>query len=335
MPPQIICVVRETSDVGSARRNAQRVAEDFGFSVADAGRVALIATELANNLVKHGRGGHVLVQEVHEPHAPAIELLAIDAGPGMDDVDKCLRDGYSTAGTAGTGLGAIKRAATEFDVFTQPERGCVVMARVCATTNPVAATSAWRWGAITAPYPGETAIGDCWRVSISDAAASVMVADGLGHGPLAAEASEAAARVFDAQPFGPLKPFLEKAHAALRSTRGAVVAAAVCPSVDGQLRFAGAGNIAATILRSNGDSQGLMSYNGTVGSEMRTVHELMYDWRAGDKIVMHSDGLTSRWSLKAYPRLLERHPSVISAILWRDFTRGRDDATVVVMERAR
>lgn len=373
--PQQVFGVDDPSAVGSARRAAQRLAELAGMTPDEAGRLALIATELGNNLVAHARGGLLLLQPTHERGALAIEVLAVDRGPGMRDVQQCLRDGYSTNGTPGTGLGAVKRASTLFEVFAPEGRGCVVLSRVVrananananmhshvhaahapetsapatgtfgttsqttrATSRSASAMNApaprWRWGAITVPAPGETVIGDCWRLRAEGDDVCVMVADGLGHGPLASAAAAEAARVFDAAPFGALRPFLERAHATMRTTRGAAVAAAWCPGTTGPLRFAGVGNIAGTILSRDGTSRGLMSYNGTVGAEMRTVQELSYEWRAGDRLVLHSDGIMTRWSLAAYPGLFAHHPAVQCAVLHRDFLRGRDDATVVIMEQ--
>jgi anti-sigma regulatory factor (Ser/Thr protein kinase) len=337
MAGQVVCVVADSSGVGTARRSALRLSEVAGLNDTDSGRVALVATELANNLVRHAGGGQLLLQVIRdESRGAVIELLSIDAGPGMRDVAQCLRDGYSSGGTAGTGLGAVKRVSEDFEVFTQPEKGCVVFSRVRSSGTegkPSGKPSRWRWGVISTPAPGETIIGDSWRIVADGDDISIMVADGLGHGPLASEAAEAASEIFEEEPFGVFGKFFDRAHQVLRSTRGAAVAVAVLPGSDGVLRYAGVGNIAGTIITQAGTSRGLMSHNGTVGAAMRTVNELAYDWGIGDRLIMHSDGLTSRWSLNAYPALLSHHPAVLSAILFRDFSRGRDDATVVVMER--
>ena len=101
----------------------------------------------------------------------------------------------------------------------------------------------------------------------------------------------------------------------------------------GALLYAGVGNIAGTVLDRNGRSHGLVSNNGTVGAYMRAVRPLSCDWPAGDLLVMHSDGLKGAWSLNGYPGLQARHPAIVGAVLHRDFLRGADDATVVVLRR--
>ena len=99
--------VQDQSQVAEARREAAETAERHGFGGADSGRVALVATELATNLVKHGKGGEILIGTYEDGEGGGIELLALDRGPGMPNLALCLEDGYSSAGTSGRGLGAV------------------------------------------------------------------------------------------------------------------------------------------------------------------------------------------------------------------------------------
>lgn len=334
-PHQIVRAVSDASSIGSVRRQAVGLAQGAGFAETEAGRVALVVTELATNLVRHAGGGRLMLQVVDES---LLEVLSIDSGPGMNP-EQALKDGYSSGGTAGQGLGAVRRLSAEFDVYSHPGKGCVVLSRAARTSSMLdqgataLAGQRWRWGAVTTPAPGEEAIGDTWRLRSEGSSMSMLVADGLGHGPLAAEASGTAARVFENEAFDAITPYFAKAHAAMRSTRGAAVAVAVCPGDNSQLTYCSIGNIAASILTRGGVHKRLMSHNGTVGAEMRTAKPLSYDWSAGDRLVAHSDGLTTRWMLKDYPDLMQYHPAVVAAVLHRDQLRGRDDATIVVLER--
>ena len=333
-PQQLFMAVGDASQVGDVRRQAAAMAASAGFGATDTGRVSLIATELANNLVLHAGGGRILSQVIQNGESQDIELLSIDSGPGMM-VQESMRDGYSSVGTAGEGLGAIKRASDEFEAYSQQGSGTVIMSRVRPAPDrhqPTAATP-WKWGVINVPIKGETAIGDTWRLRANGPDMCVMVADGLGHGPLAMAASQAAAGVFEAEAFGSLATFYARAHNTLRSTRGAAIATALCPGTGDTLEFAGVGNISASVASRGGVSKHLMSHNGTVGAEMRPVRTLPYNWQAGDRIIMHSDGLTTRWSIKDYPGIMDYHPAILSALLFRDHIRGRDDATVLVLER--
>jgi anti-sigma regulatory factor (Ser/Thr protein kinase) len=336
IPYQVFIPVHEASQVGEARRQAVRIAERVGLNESDRGKVAIVATELGNNLVRHaGAAGHgeIALRLLAHAEGNGVEILAIDKGPGMADVGRCLQDGYSTGGTAGQGLGAVKRLATEFDVTSAVGAGTVVLARLLdsSTPPPAPAGTSLRWGVVNKPVKGETECGDTWRVvRRHDGAAAVLVADGLGHGPAAAEAANAAALAFDADPFADLKRVFEKAHAAARGTRGAAVAAAHIDPARRALRYAGIGNIAGTVVE-GGVRRGLSSHNGTVGAQMHKVHEFEYPWPERGLLVMHSDGLATRWDPSAYPGLTQRHPAVVAGVLYRDFTRGRDDVTVLVV----
>jgi hypothetical protein len=99
------------------------------------------------------------------------------------------------------------------------------------------------------------------------------------------------------------------------------------------VRYAGIGNISATIV-AHGASRSLVSHNGIAGHEMRKIQEFSYDWTPDALLVMHSDGLSGRWDLGRYPGLSNRDPSVVAGVLYRDFSRGRDDALIVVIRAA-
>lgn len=75
----------------------------------------------------------------------------------------------------------------------------------------------------------------------------------------------------------------------------------------------------------------MISHNGTVGHTMRKVQEFVYPWVAGSLLVMHSDGLGTQWRIDDRAGLRDEHPQLIAGVLYRDFKRGRDDATIVVV----
>ncbi|MEO5819005.1 MAG: ATP-binding SpoIIE family protein phosphatase [Vicinamibacteraceae bacterium] len=327
-PPITVAVaVTEISQAGEARRVAVRLAANIGFDEGTRGEVAIIATELGTNLARYGRQGVLLMQALDLPTGPALDLLSIDRGPGIADLQAALQDGYSTGGTPGNGLGAVRRLSSDFDIFSTPD-GTVVLARV--RRRAPADPAGYDWGVISLPAPHETVCGDSWRIAQQDGGFAVMVADGLGHGPLAAEASGLAANVFAQHPFEDAAALIERAHPALKGSRGAAMAIATIGGT--KVRYAGAGNIAGVLL--GGERvRGLPSQNGTVGAQIRRVQALDYDWPARGRLIMHSDGLTTRWTLDAYPGLAARHPSIVAAVLWRDCARGRDDATIVVVVR--
>ena len=341
--PQSRVRVSESSQVGEARRAAAKLAEQAGLGETDRGKVAIVVTELANNLVRHagGAGGEIVMRGLDSSDgadAGGVEVLAVDRGPGMADVAACMRDGFSTGGTSGTGLGAVRRLSSAFDVNSARPGGTVVFSRVTAAPGVDASAEAaapdFDWCVICVPVAGETACGDTWRVATAPGKLSIMIADGLGHGPQAAEASEAGCGAHDAAPFAGPAATLEAAHVRMHGTRGGAVAVAQLDAPGGAAHFAGVGNIAGSIV-SGADSRGLFSHNGTAGVQVRKVQQFDYPWPPNGMLVMHSDGLQSRWSLDGYPGVTQRHPAVVAGLLYRDFARGRDDLTVAVVRPAR
>ena len=321
--------VGELSEIAAARRAAAELARRLSFDETRAGRLAIVVTEAATNIVKHAREGEILLRTVAVEGRSGIEVIAIDSGPGMASVDLFMADGTSTAGTYGVGLGAIRRQSDSFDIYSAPGKGTVVMMLVWSADGEPPHTG-WEVGAVCLPILGEDENGDNWGVSYRRGGISVVVADGLGHGPEAAKASTAA--IGPSLDFGKGSPGarLEDAHGALRSTRGAAVAIADIDAYDGKLRFTGVGNIAASIV-SNGPRRHLLSHNGIVGSNLRKVQEFEQPWDHSSLLILHSDGVNTRWDVAAYPGLMFNHAAVIAAVLYRDFVRGRDDMTVVVI----
>ena len=317
---QLAFVIDDSSKVGEARRAAHTLA-NFEFNAEVAGKVAIAATELANNLLLHAGGGELLIQILGADTVAAIELLAIDRGPGMNDISRCMSDGYSTAGTPGTGLGAVRRLASEFEIYSAPGDGTVVMARFGAPGQ-------LRYGAVNVAMAGEIDCGDAWQI-VSDAdGISVMVVDGLGHGTFAAEAARAGIAAFTTAPADFPKDVLQRANRSMSKTRGG--AAAVARLSNGSLAYSGVGNISGHLVTPE-KSQGLMSHNGTLGMHHRAAQQIEYSVMPGALLIMHSDGLSARWDLKQRPELLRAHPAIIAGALYRDHGRNRDDATVVVI----
>lgn len=320
--------VTDISRVAEARRAATALAGRLGFSEAGVGNVALVVTEAATNLIKHATAGEILLYALRSGQIGGVEVLALDRGPGMTNVARCLRDGYSTIGGPGTGLGAIRRLATSFDIHSAPGAGTVLLARLWS--EPLSARPSFlEVGAVSLAKPGEDISGDQWAIAWFPERAVILVADGLGHGPGAAEAAREAVQTFREQ--AALKPteIVEAIHGALRSTRGAAVAVAEIAPPQEAVRFAGVGNISGGVHSTEG-SRNMVSHNGTAGHTVHKIQEFTYPWSTNALLILYSDGLDTRVHPEHYPGLTKRHPDLIAATLYRDYARGRDDATVVV-----
>jgi len=324
--------IADESQIGGARRMAKTIADSCDLDEATSGRAALIASEAATNLVRHGGGGHIILRRLTGSRG-GIEVLAVDRGAGIRDIGRALEDGFSTSGTRGAGLGAIARASSYFDVLSAPGAGTIVLSQVWRVNGRQPAPAV-EFGAVCLPIAGEQQCGDDWTVSELDHKIRLFVADGLGHGAAARDASSDATRVFTESAEQSPGGALERVHLALRGGRGAAIAAAFLDPVRGSIEFAGLGNIAG-VVRWDAGSRSMVSHSGTAGHVARRFHEFVYEWPEHGVVVLHSDGLSSHWTLDAFPGLLRRHPSLIAAALHRDFSRGRDDVTVVVARRGR
>ena len=324
--------VEDLSHVGSARRAADAVARTGALDETRRGAVSLVATEASTNLARHARDGVLLVQSTEPLGVPGVEMIAADKGPGMYDLERAFTDGFTTGTTPGTGLGAIRRQADELDIYSVPGQGTILAARVFAV--PERAAPPQRLldiGVVCLPMTGETACGDGWAVVQEADRAVILLVDGLGHGPNAAEAADTAIASFRAASGGAPAAIATKLHEALRSTRGAALAVAeVVPSAKGAtVRYCGVGNTVAMLLSAVDAPRAFPSMNGTAGLQVRAMQEVTLLWSHGSVLVMHTDGITTRWRADAYRGILGHHPTVLATALQRDHSRGRDDATVL------
>jgi anti-sigma regulatory factor (Ser/Thr protein kinase) len=322
-----VCV-EDGSQVAAARRLAAELARRLDFDESGAGRVALAATELATNLVKHARQGEMLLSAIERDGDPVVEILALDRGPGMPSVERCLEDGYSTAGSPGTGLGAVRRLAGALDVYSRPD-GTALLARIGPSAAPRRTRDVLAISGVSVACRGEERSGDAWDQEFDAGRHTLLVVDGLGHGADAAVAAEACVDAFRRRARVAPAARVEALHAALRATRGGAVAVVEIDLGRRVVRYAGLGNITGAIY-GEGPVRHLVSHHGIAGHVARKIDEYSYPWPPRGMLVVHSDGVATLRDLDRYAGLRERDPGLVAGVLYRDFARRRDDATVVV-----
>ena len=325
--------VNEASQVAEVRRVATELGRADGLTPAELGRLALVATEAATNLVKYAKRGTVTLSRFAHGSQHGVQLLAVDHGPGIADFVAASREGYSTAGSLGIGLGVIMRSSTLFDVHTVLGQGTALVARVAhsPTRHPVPVpASAFEASGRTRPKLGQVECGDAWGALDRGNHQLLCIVDGLGHGPLAAlAASRALAVLASARIAEAPGDILLRAHEELKQTRGVVMAVLAIDLAAATATFSGIGNIEAAIYRGT-ESRHLLSVDGTVGYRVRAARNHTVPWQPGSVAILHTDGVSGRWSPQKYPGLLARHPSLIASVLFRDHARTSDDATIVV-----
>lgn len=321
------------SAVAEARRHALAAADAAGMGSPDRDRAAIVATEMATNLRRHARGGRIAI--LPDPPgasggAEGFTILAVDRGPGIADLDRMERDGVSTAGSSGTGLGAIRRQSDGLDIHTGPG-GTTLCARI-ARRRTAAARPTWDMAALADRYPGEDVCGDGFAMRRDDGGWTVMVCDGLGHGRGAREATAAATGAFMAARGEAPSRSLSAMSEAARATRGAVAMVARLPGDGAAITVAGIGNVAGLLVDGDGVRR-LPTRDGHLGGAMPRLNDEDVQVAPGDRLILHSDGLRTLRDLAARRGLLARTPSAIAAVLLRDDARGTDDACVLVARR--
>jgi len=325
----------EPSSAGAARRAAAKLARQLGLPASRVAEVGLAVTEMATNVHSHAGGGALLLRAIRTGSSAAVEIVTVDTGPGIVDITAARRDGQSTAGTLGIGLGAVARLADQLDIASRPGHGTVLTARFesdrqarptlrADATGPLAA-------GITRALAGETICGDAYAVRPDGPRVSLMVCDGSGHGPLAAAAAAQAVRAFSdsTQPVSPPEAAMLRIHRALAGTRGSAVAIAELDPPAGRLRFVGIGNIAGALINAR-EKRGLISIGGIAGYREPTVRPFDYLLQADSVVILHSDGVSPQWGVEALDDPVAKPPLVIAATLLRDAGVRHDDACVVV-----
>ncbi|MEU7474745.1 ATP-binding SpoIIE family protein phosphatase [Lentzea sp. NPDC042327] len=325
--------VEETAQVGRARRTATALAERLGFGATRIAEIGLAVTEIGSNLHKHARQGVVVIRSVRGERDAAVEVVAVDRGPGISDIALAWQDGQSTTGTLGVGLGAVARLATTCAMTSRVGLGTALVARFAPSADWAPEWGAESAAGLTRPIGGEDVCGDAYAVCRRAGRLTLLMCDGSGHGPLAAAASDAAVRLFRDLPHMPPEQVVTRLHAALRGTRGGAVAVADVDLVARTVRFSGLGNIAAAVLTPD-RKQGMISVPGVAGHHARTIRAFDYLLPDGAVVVLHSDGLTERWGPGHGSDLTTDPPVLIAATLLREAGVRKDDACVLVARPA-
>jgi anti-sigma regulatory factor (Ser/Thr protein kinase) len=291
-------------------------------------RLAIAASELVTNQLRHARRGKVAVRAIERSGVRGVEIVAADLGSGIADVQAALAGTGPSARSLGSGVASARRMVHELDVDVRLGQGTALWARAFAEA-PLRRREV---GVVGRPIAEERVSGDHAVVLRDGATLLCAVIDGIGHGPLAWEAAERAGATVRAHRHASLTAILEACDAALVGTRGAVMSVARIDEATGTLEHAGVGNVTARIEgRRRTKLLGSASWTlGRRGSKLRTVMETV---RLDDDeaLVLFTDGLVSRASLEESDMLRE-HPAAIAQHLVERFARTTDDALALVVK---
>lgn len=322
--------IRDESQITDSRRKIAKFAKLSGVEDKIIDRLSITCTEFGTNLLKHtSEGGKLIVQSLSQSEGVGVEIYSIDSGRGMN-TDECLEDGISSAGSFGTGLGAIKRLTDESNFFSKPGAGTVIQTR--SWTSPPAATD-FQFGAFTVPKRGEEISGDKWALERTANHLYCMLVDGLGHGVEACDAAQLAKKRFRENLNAPPSEVLKAIHLSLRGSRGAVGVVARIDFNKGVVDYSGLGNVAGVVLTS-GQRKHMVSMNGTLGYEGRKINQLSVPWNPNSVLVMHSDGLDSK-TFHSLDDVSEQPAQIIAGWLYMMHAKSTDDETILVVKQSR
>ncbi|MGR3453907.1 ATP-binding protein [Pseudooceanicola sp.] len=318
--------IDDRSAVAAMRRLARRYATQIKLPDRRQEELAIVVTEATTNILRYAERGRALIEVVSHPGVEKLVLLFTDNGPGIPEIDRMFEDGQSSTDSAGLGLGAIRRLSDSFDIFTSAEDGTTIVCSFTVRSTPV--TTSLEVEGLRVCHPAETVCGDNWLLRQTRRATDILVCDGLGHGPRAAEASAqvvAAAQEFSADP----GRTMEHLTASLLGTRGAVASMVRIEEPEMTLSYAGLGNITTICIGAHGTRRLAMRDGRIGGAPTRGFEEEMH-LVPGDLVILHSDGLKTLRDSHLRPGLLHRSPLLIAGFLLDRAFRGRDDACIVV-----
>lgn len=335
--------ITDEARVGTARRAVHEYADRLGFTEKELAEIDIVVQELGTNAATYATQNSWLHYTTTIGRGAGLELFYWDAGPGIYNIDRAVRDGVSTSGSLGMGLGAIRRLMDQFDLYSTVRTTSKLSLQAARRTSHGTAVLARKWrkdvrpepmevsrvGVWSRPHPGEETNGDAYLIKTLGAQTLFVVVDGLGHGRGAKQAADTAIESLSDWTGEPLEEVFSAVHGALRATRGAVMGAAVMDAAREEMRYAGVGNVSVRIFNAPQHATPIPS-NGTMGARMGRVRVWTQAWTEESILIMASDGLSETWDIKSYPNLLERNPQILAGILMRDYSRTNDDATVLV-----
>src|SRR5918993_1236699 len=330
---QLIFDVADRSYFALLKKEIHGFALEMGFTKERTGKLDIIVAELVTNLVNHAGGGHLVVKKIIDPQeGTGIEFISIDNGPGIENLKRMMQDGVSTKNTLGQGLGAINRLSDFCEIYTQRNWGTVLLSRIFIS-QPVSDQKMPELtiSSLVLPKPGEEVTGDGFYARNSKEKLSIFVGDGLGHGPEAAKAVNAAIDEFKRSIENDPVEIIRTLHESVRKTRGLVATVAIFNYKERCWRICGVGNI-ATRTSNFVSTKSYLSYNGIIGHNMPGTlknHEVPYE--NGQTLFLCSDGINTRWDLFKFPGILKYDLSVITASIFKDHTRKNDDSSVVAV----
>jgi anti-sigma regulatory factor (Ser/Thr protein kinase) len=312
-----------------ARELTRARATEAGLDREATERVVIAASELVHNQLRHARRGQFGVRVVERSGVSGVELVAADLGAGIADPRTALEGPGPSARSLGTGLASARRMVHEMDIDVRWGEGSAIRARAFAAQLP----RRREVGILGRCIADERVSGDHAVFFRHGDTLVCAVIDGIGHGPLARDASMRAASVLllsRSASLGGAASLVEACDAPLVDTRGAVMAVARFDEAKGTIDHASVGNVTARIegfqrVRSFTSTASTLGRRGSLARAAAETDVLTPE----EALVMFTDGLVVRTAWVGRD-LLREHPIVIAQHLLKTCARATDDALVLV-----
>lgn len=311
------------------------IAQRLGMSEIKTENLLLAASELVSNNIKYA-GGRGMIQVWQQP-GPVLDLVSLDFGPGIPNLEMAEQDGYSTAKTLGKGLGSVRRLSDELHIYTQllnPGQqkkwsGTVFLARFYpASSKSKEQMRGFRIGLYSRSMSDSRYNGDRIYLRQEGKKLRWLHLDGLGHGELAQEATDSLSSYLMHET-GPVT-VLEGVDHQLQGTRGAVAVSGEIDLGRQELYIAGVGDMHAHIFEGN-QIQGVPFAPGVLGREHRTLSVLQAGIGKHGLVITASDGIRRNWDSNSFTGLFSKHPQLIAYTMGNIMGRVSDDQSLCVL----
>ena len=326
-------VITSPAEVIAIRRISKDMARDIGFDLRVQEEIALVVSELASNIIKYAQRGSVTLTAVSSTEQNGLIIEANDNGSGFNE-NAAIKDGFSSSGTLGCGLGAVNRMMDEFDLRTNENNQTgtsIVCKRWLRSKSTFHGHCPLDVGIVSSAKPGEDVNGDSFVIKHGDGQSLIAVIDGVGHGRLAHQAARAARHYIESHSDLPLADLFRGVDRACRATRGVVMAVAAFDWTGMTLTFGSVGNIEVKVLCGQ-DKFNFIVRRGIVGKNAPNPVVTENDWRPGYVLALHSDGLSTHWGWNDFPRQSDNSAQFIAEHMHRTLKKDHDDTTLIIVK---
>lgn len=325
--------ISSPAEVIAIRRISKELAKEIGFGESEQEEIVLVVSELASNIIKYAHRGVVTLTPLYLGEQQGLMIEATDKGPGFCE-DTALKDGFSSSGTLGCGLGAVNRMMDEFDIHTNENNQAgtrIVCKRWVRGKSYSSGKCPFEIGIVSRPKHGETFNGDSFVIKHGNGQSLVAVIDGVGHGLLAHQAALAARHYIESHSDSPFLDVFRGVDRACRSSRGVVMALATIDWTSMKLKFASVGNIEVKAYGAHEKFKFIVR-RGIIGKNAPNPVITENDWRLDYALAIHSDGLSTHWSWNDFSLHLDKSAQFLAEHMHRTLEKDNDDSTLIIVK---